>query len=75
MNSLGRLLINGENAMERDIPRAADVFSKAIVEGNDTDALTYFIATPPDRGWQRNEGLLLLHSFLSLDIFCGVLGT
>ncbi len=22
----------------------------------------------PDRGWQRNEGLLLLHSFLSLDI-------
>ncbi len=29
---------------------------------------TYFIATPPDRGWQRNEGLLLLHSFLSLDI-------
>ncbi len=30
--------------------------------------LTYFIATPPDRGWQRNEGLLLLHSFLSLDI-------
>ncbi len=30
--------------------------------------LTYFIAAPPDRGWQRNEGLLLLHSFLSLDI-------
>ncbi len=30
--------------------------------------LTYFIATPPDRGWQRSEGLLLLHSFLSLDI-------
>ncbi len=30
--------------------------------------LTYFIATPPDRGWQRNEGLFLLHSFLSLDI-------
>ncbi len=30
--------------------------------------LTYFIATPPDRGWQRNDGLLLLHSFLSLDI-------
>ncbi len=29
---------------------------------------SYFIATPPDRGWQRNEGLLLLHSFLSLDI-------
>ncbi len=29
--------------------------------------LTCFIATPPDRGWQRNEGLLLLHSFLSLD--------
>ncbi len=28
--------------------------------------LTYFIATPPYRGWQRNEGLLLLHSFLSL---------
>ncbi len=32
------------------------------------DALIYFIATLPDRGWQRNEGLLLLHSFLSLDI-------
>ncbi len=31
--------------------------------------LTYFIATPPYRGWQRSEGLLLLHSFLSLDIF------
>ncbi len=30
--------------------------------------LTYFIATPPYRGWQRSEGLLLLHSFLSLDI-------
>ncbi len=26
--------------------------------------LTYFIATPPDRGWQRNEGLLLLHTGL-----------
>ncbi len=24
--------------------------------------LTYFIATPPYRGWQRSEGLLLLHS-------------
>ncbi len=24
--------------------------------------------TPPDRGWERNEGLLLLHSFLFLDI-------
>ncbi len=32
------------------------------------EPLTYFIATPPDRGWQRNEGLLLLHSFLSFDI-------
>ncbi len=30
--------------------------------------LTYFIATPSYRGWQRNEGLLLLHSFLSVDI-------
>ncbi len=30
--------------------------------------LIYFIETPPYRGWQRNEGLLLLHSFLSLDI-------
>ncbi len=36
---------------------------------------TYFIATPPHRGWQRNEGLFLLHSFLSLDIFCSVLDT
>ncbi len=27
--------------------------------------LLTFFATPPDRGWQRNEGLLLLHSFLS----------
>ncbi len=33
-----------------------------------TLTLTCFIATPPDRGWQRSEGLLLLHSFLSLDI-------
>ncbi len=33
-----------------------------------TGLLTYFIATPPDRSWQRNEGLLLLRSFLSLDI-------
>ncbi len=31
--------------------------------------LTYCIANPPYRGWQRSEGLLLLHSFLSLDIF------
>ncbi len=30
--------------------------------------LIYFIATPPYRGWRRGEGLLLLHSFLSLDI-------
>ncbi len=29
---------------------------------------TYFTANPPGRGWQRNEGLLLLHSFQSLDI-------
>ncbi len=34
-----------------------------------TKILTYFIATPLDRGWQRKEGLLLFHSFLSLDIF------
>ncbi len=46
MNLLGRLLINGENAMERDIPCAAEVFSKAIVEGNDTDALTYLLQLP-----------------------------
>ncbi len=38
-------------------------------------ALLYFIATPPYRGWQRSEDLLLLHSFLSLDIFCSVLDT
>ncbi len=38
------------------------------------EATTYFIATPPDRGWQRNEGLLLL-SFLSLDIFSSVFDT
>ncbi len=37
--------------------------------------LTYFIATPPEKGWQRNEGLLLLHSFLSLDIFSSVFDT
>ncbi len=44
---------------------------KAIRIGNLVEnAITYFIATPPDRGWQRNEGLLLLHSFLSLDIEC-----
>ncbi len=30
--------------------------------------VTYFIANPPSRVWHRNEGLLLLHSFLSLDI-------
>ncbi len=29
---------------------------------------TYFIATTPDGGWKRSEGLLLLHSFISLDI-------
>ncbi len=33
------------------------------------EPLTYFIETPPYRGWQRSDGLLLLHSFLSLDIF------
>ncbi len=37
-------------------------FLRQIVE-----LLTCFIATPSDSGWQRNEGLLLLHSFLSLD--------
>ncbi len=31
--------------------------------------LTYFIATPSYRGWQSSDGLLLLHSFLSFDIF------
>ncbi len=30
--------------------------------------LTYFIVAPPGRDWQRNEGLLLLHSFLSLEM-------
>ncbi len=30
--------------------------------------LSYFIATPPSRGWQRSEDLLVLHSFLSSDI-------
>ncbi len=30
--------------------------------------LNYFVSTPPDRDWQRNEGLLALHSFLFLDI-------
>ncbi len=39
-----------------------------LQEHNKTYLLTYYIATPPDRGWQRNEGLLLLHRFLSLDI-------
>ncbi len=37
--------------------------------------LSFFIATPLDRGWQRNEGLLLLHSFLSLDILVSIFGT
>ncbi len=37
--------------------------------------LTYFIENPPDRGWQRSEGLLLLHSFLSLDILVSVFDT
>ncbi len=45
----------------------------ACLHGGDNETVTrtvyyYFIATPPDRGCQRNEGLLLLHSFLSLDI-------
>ncbi len=34
-----------------------------------TELITYFIATPPARDWQHSEGLLLLHSFVSLDIF------
>ncbi len=41
---------------------------RQVVSGEVIWLLTYFIATPPDRGWQRNEGVLLLHSFLSLDI-------
>ncbi len=32
------------------------------------DLLTDFIVALPDRGRQRNEGLLLFHSFLSLYI-------
>ncbi len=39
-----------------------------VVLRNSIYLLTCFIATPPDRRWQRNEGVLLLHSFLSLDI-------
>ncbi len=35
----------------------------------------YFTATPPDRRWQRNEGLLLLHNFLSLDILVAFFDT
>ncbi len=35
----------------------------------------YFIETPLDRGRQRNEGVLLLNSFLSLDIFSSVFNT
>ncbi len=34
--------------------------------------LTYLIATPPNRSWQRNEGLLLLHSFPFLEILCNM---
>ncbi len=36
--------------------------------GNAKDILTYFIATARDRGWQRNEDVLLLHRFLPIDI-------
>ncbi len=39
MKLLGRLLVQGENGVERDIPRAAELFSSAIVGGNDTDAM------------------------------------
>ncbi len=37
------------------------------LDGNVTKYYYYFVATPPSRDWQRSEGLLLLHSFLSSD--------
>ncbi len=37
--------------------------------------LLTLLQLPPYRGWQRSEGLLLVHNFLSLDIFCSVLDT
>ncbi len=42
--------------------------SKFCCRKRDT-VVAYFIATPPYRGWQRSDGLFLLHSFLSLNIF------
>ncbi len=36
---------------------------------------TYFIVTPPSIVLARSEGLLLLHSFLSLDILVAVFDT
>ncbi len=47
---------------------------RAIPKDHNFLVLT-LLSTPPDRGWQRNEDLLLLHSFLSLDIFCSVFDT
>ncbi len=42
--------------------------SVTSVVKNWSTVLSYFIATPPYRVWQRSEGRLLLHSFLSLDM-------
>ncbi len=52
----------------------SDIFGKitppgVLIVSLNGDRHTYFIATPPYRGWQRSEGRLLLHSFLSLDMF------
>ncbi len=52
------------------------IFATCLEECHDPGALrrkcerTYF--NPPSRGWQRNKGLLLLHSFLSSDILIGL---
>ncbi len=39
-----------------------------ISVGESENLPTSLLQLPLDRGWQRNEGVLLLHRFLSLDI-------
>ncbi len=71
---VARLIPSLVSARIRTCNEAARASSGAllpVIRNSTFDAvqLLTFIATPPYRGWQRSEGLLLLHSFPSLDIF------
>lgn len=48
-----------------------DLFARGV-ENDCSEQCYLFIATLPSIGWQRSEGLLLLHSFVSSDILAAL---